>query len=159
GFETGLHSRNLVELRRLLDGAPVWLLGPGRLHWEALQGMGLHTLSDLRALPRSGVARRFTPELLDELDQARGTAPEPQRWIALPPTFDSRLELFARADRSEQLLAGARILLARLIGWAQAHQARIGRFTMRMHHEPRHRSDDRIPPCTTLEIEPAAASA
>ncbi|NRF68775.1 DNA polymerase Y family protein [Aquincola sp. S2] len=159
GFELGPHSTDLAQLCRLLDDAPVWLLGPGREHWDALQGMGLRTLADLRALPRSGVARRFSPELLEELDQARGRAPEPQRWIVAPPQFHSRLELFARADRSEQVIAGAHILLARLVAWAQAQHGRIGRFSLLMHHEPRHRADDRTPPTTCLEIEPALPSA
>jgi protein ImuB len=55
----GTHSADLGALQRLLDDAPVWLLGPGREHWEALQGMGLRQLSDLRHLPRAGLARRF----------------------------------------------------------------------------------------------------
>ena len=151
----GPHSTDLAPLRRWLDAAPVWLLGPGREHWEALQGMGLHTLSDLRKLPRSGVARRFSPELLNELDRARGDAPEPHQWIELPPRFDSRLELFARADTSEQVLAGARVLLARLVAWAQARHGRIPHFSLLMHHEPRHRSDSQIPASTPLDIESA----
>ncbi len=148
----GPHSDNLMVLRRWLDAAPVWLLGPGREHWEALQGMGLRTLGDLRSLPRSGLARRFSPELLNELDRARGDAPEPQRWVTAPPRFDSRLELFARADTSAQLLAGARVLLARLVAWAQALHGRIAAFTLRAHHEPRHRGDSQVPPHSTLEI-------
>jgi len=55
---------------------PVWMLGPGREHWEALQGMGLHTLSDLRQLPRAGLARRFGAGLLDDLDRALGLQPD-----------------------------------------------------------------------------------
>ncbi len=34
-----LHCTELKALRALLDAAPVWLLGPGREHWDALQGM------------------------------------------------------------------------------------------------------------------------
>lgn len=159
---SGPHSTDLLQLRRRLDDAPVWLLGPGREHWEALQGMGLHTLSDLRKLPRSGVARRFSPELLDDLDRARGDRPEPHAWITLPPRFDSRLELFARADTSEQVLAGARLLLARLVAWAQAGHGRVPRFTLRMHHEARHRGEHQVPASTALEValaEPAADAA
>lgn len=155
----GPHGTDLLALGRLLDEVPVWLLGPGREHWESLQGMGLRTLGDLRALPRSGLARRFGPGLLAELDQARGAAPESARWAELPPQFDSRLELFARADTSAQVLAGARVLLARLVAWAQARHARIVRFTLVLHHEPRHRHDARVPPRTALAIEPAEAAA
>jgi protein ImuB len=133
----GAHATQLPALQRLLDAAPVWLLGPGREHWEALQGMSLRTLSDLRALPRAGLARRFGAGLLDELDRALGLKADPRRWLALPEVFDSRLELYARADTAEQVLHGAAVLLARLVAWAQARQARVGAFTLRMLHEGR----------------------
>lgn len=133
---SGAHSTDIDALRRLLDAAPLRLLGAGREHREALQGMGLRTLGDLRTLPRAGLARRFGPALLSELDRARGEAPEPHDWVELPAVFSSRLELFARADGTEQVGAGARILLARLVAWAQARHGRIARFTLCMHHEP-----------------------
>ncbi len=157
GFEIGPHTTDPRLLAQRLDGVPVWLLGPGREHWEALQGMGLHDLSDLRSLPRSGVARRFGPELLQDLDRAYGLQPDPCDWITLPPVFDSRLELFARADTTDQVLHGAAVLLQRLVAWANGQHARVGRFTLRMHHEPRHR-DGGQPLHTTLEIALAEAS-
>ena len=125
-------------LERLLDAAPVWLLGPGREHWEALQGMGLRTIGDLRSLPRSGLARRFGATLLDALDRARGTRADPRVCVRLPDTYSSRLELFARADSAEQVLHGAGVLLARLVAWSAAQQARVCRFTLLMQHERRH---------------------
>lgn len=159
GLEIGPHSTDAAALRRLLDDAPLRLLATGLAQEAALQGMGLRTLADLRTLPRDGLARRFGPALLDELDRARGDAPEPHRWVEAPPCFASRLELFARADTSAQVLAGASILLARLVAWAGARQGRIVRFLLVMHHEPRHRADDQVPPTTTLEIALAQASA
>jgi protein ImuB len=112
--------------------------------------MGLHTLSDLRRLPRAGLGRRFGAGLLDELDRALGLQPDPRRWLELPATFESRLELFARAETSEQVLSGATVLLARLVAWAQARQARVGAFTLRMGHE-RHRQA--TAPATELRVE------
>ena len=74
-----LHCADIAaSAREALDAAPVWLLGPGREHWEALQGMGLRTLGDLRSLPRAGLARRFGEALLNELDRALGTEPDPR---------------------------------------------------------------------------------
>lgn len=131
----GPHTSDLPALRRLLDAAPVWLLGPGREHWEALQGMGLRQLSDLRHLPRSGLARRFGPALLADLDRARGDAPDPREPIVCPPVFEQRIELFTRADTAEQMMAGARVLIARLVAWAGVRQSRVAGFTLRMHHE------------------------
>ena len=146
----GAHATNLPALQALLLQAPVWMLGPGREHWEALQGMGLQRLSDLRTLPRSGLARRFGQDLLDDLDRALGHSPDPRRWLELPVRFDSRLELFARADTTDQVLHGASVLLARLVAWAQARQARVAAFTLRMLHEKaRHTTH----PATELRIE------
>jgi protein ImuB len=145
-------AHSLAELRSQLDALPVWLLGPGREHWEALQGMGLHTLGDLRALPRAGVARRFGEGLLLELDQARGDRAHPLVPLVLPPRFEAGLELHQRADHSGPLLHAAQALLLRLQAWAQARQARIARFVLRMQHEPRHREPADVPPHTELAI-------
>jgi protein ImuB len=149
---------DLATTQRALDAAPVWLLGPGRTHWEALQGMGLRTLADLRCLPRSGVARRFSAALLDELDRAYGSVPDPRISIVLPPVFESRLELFARADTTEQVLYGAGLLLDRLIAWLAAQHAFVCRFTLVMQHEPRWRRDAQTPSETTLELALAESS-
>ena len=146
----GAHATQLPALQALLVKAPVHLLSPGREHADALQGMGLHTLADLRALPRSGLARRFGEALLDDLDRALGLRPDPRRWLELPATFDSRLELFARADTTDQVLHGASVLLARLVAWAQARHARVAAFTLRMLHE---RARHTATPATELRIE------
>lgn len=146
----GPHSTERAALRRLLDEAPVWLLGPGREHWEALQGMGLTRLADLHHLPRSGLARRFGPGLLADLDRARGDLPDPREPIEPPQRFDQRIELFTRADSADQLLAGARVLLVRLLAWAAARQGRIARFALVAHPESRRR-DPTATPCM-LEV-------
>jgi protein ImuB len=134
----GPHATHLPALARLLERAPVWLLGPAREHWEALQGMGLATLADLHSLPRAGLARRFGQVLLEDLDRAFGRAPDPRQWLDLPTRFEAWLELHHRADTTEQVLAAASVLLARLVAWAQARQGRIAAFTLAMKHEPRH---------------------
>jgi protein ImuB len=146
-----LHCADRTALREALDAAPVDLLGPGREHWEALQGMGLRQLGDLRQLPRAGLARRFGAALLDELDRAYGERPDPREPIVLPAAFDSRLELFARADTTEQVLHGAGVLLARLIAWLAARHAFVRRFRLVMHHEPRWR-EAATPTATPLEV-------
>ena len=152
------HCADLSALAERLDAAPTWLLGPGREHWEALQGMGLRRIGDLRRLPRAGISRRFSVALLDELDRALGQRPDPRLWVELPARFDSRLELLARADTTEQVLQGARLLLTRLVAWAGARQLRISRFRLSMHHERRHRSDVATPPATELDIALSEAS-
>ncbi|HMM85697.1 DNA polymerase Y family protein [Azohydromonas sp.] len=154
----GPHAHDMAALRALLDAAPLALLGAARAHAATLQGMGLATLADLRALPRAGLSRRFGEALLDEVDRARGERPDPREWVTLPPRFDARLELATRADGSEQLLHAADVLLARLVAWAQAQHARVAGFTLCMLHEPRHRDRDQ-PAHTALDVALATPSA
>lgn len=133
--QASLHAEGLSALARALDRAPVWRIGPGRAHWEALQGMGLRTLADLRALPRSGLARRFGEALLDGLDRAYGDRPDPRPLARLAERFDSAVELAQRAESVEPLLRGAEVLLNRLAAWLRAHQARTRRLTLVLLHE------------------------
>jgi len=147
-----LHCADMPALQRALDAAPVQLLAAGAEHAQVLQGMGLRTLGELRRLPRAGLARRFGEELLHELDCAFGTRADPRTPISLAPAFDSQLELFARADTTDQLLCGAQMLLARLVAWLSAQHAFVRRFTLLMKHEPRWRRDAQTPSVTTLDI-------
>jgi protein ImuB len=82
-------------------------------------------------------ARRFGPALLADLDRARGDAPDPREPIALPPTFEQRIELFTRADNAEQLMAGARVLIARLLAWARGAACASGSLHAAHAHEER----------------------
>lgn len=147
----GPFASSLSALEALLDQVPLalWCTGPQEL--ESLQGMGLQRLGDLQALPRQGLARRFGPDLLRRLDQARGKVPDPRTWVRLPPAFEARLELFARADTAEQVLHGAQLLLIRLVHWAVASRAQVSRFTLEMLHERRHRDGD-TPACSGLPM-------
>ena len=153
----GAHATQPAALQRLLGGLPVELLdsacAPVPAQAQALQAMGLHTLADLRRLPRAGLARRFGQALLDDIDRACGLLPDPREWLALPATFESRLELHARADTTDQVLHGAAVLLARLVAWAQARQARVAVFTLAMQHERSSRRDADSAAPTELRIE------
>ncbi|MDT7834913.1 Y-family DNA polymerase [Aquabacterium sp. OR-4] len=160
----GPHSTQPQALQPLLDALPLPLLVPDAVAAEALHAVGLRRVGDLAGLPRDGLARRFGPALLRDLDQARGQAPDAHTWLTLPAQFSSRLELFSRADTAAQVLHGAGVLLARLVAWLQARQVRAARFVLVMHHEPRHRRHERQagePPAdrTELEIAPAQPSA
>lgn len=145
-----VHCDDAASLRRALDALPLALLAPDRA--ALLQGMGLATLAELRRLPRAGLARRVGEALLADLDRAYGTRPDPRVTIVLPPGFESRLELFARADSAEQVLHGAAVLIARLAAWLAARHALVRHFTLAMQHEPRWRDDARLPAQTGLTI-------
>lgn len=159
----GPQATRLPALRALLDTAPAALLWPqGAPALELLEGLGVRTLGELRALPRDGVARRLGPAVLAVLDRARGDAPDPQDWVTPPERLAEQLELHARADTTEPLQHAASLLLARLVTWARARQGRVQRCVLALRHEPRHRAADTVPEFTPVEIalaEPAADAA
>lgn len=146
------HCGDLAALQRALDATPVQLLTPEPAHHDAFQSMGLATLAELRRLPRPGLARRYGQALLEALDRAYGDRPDPRVPITLPPSFESRLELFTRADNAEQLVHAAGLLLARLSAWLAAQHAFVRGFVLAMQHEPRWRRDAQVPMQTLLEI-------
>ena len=58
---------------------------------DQLQRLGLRRIGDLIGQPRAGLARRFGRGLVDRLDQAMGSAPEPVSPAAPPERFSVRL--------------------------------------------------------------------
>ena len=123
------------ELPAALADLPVWLLGPGRPHWDALRGIGVTRIADLRQLPRSGIARRFSARLLDEFDRAMGRKPDPRVWFIAPPVFEARLELLARVDHAEALLFAARRMIVQMTGWLAARHAATRTIEFTLVHE------------------------
>ena len=131
GVENGLRR----PLEALLDTLPMDTLSAVHPHRLTLEHIGCRTLGDVRALPRGGVARRFDAQLLQALDQAYGRAPEAHEWVALPDTFEERLELMARVEQAPALLFGARRLLLVLSGWLAARRAGVTAFTLHWAHD------------------------
>lgn len=154
----GLQAPDAAALQRLLDAATLSLLDGAEAHEATWQSMGLRRLGELRRLPRSGVSRRFGEGLLAEIDIAYGTRPDPRTPLVPPPVFHSHLELFARADTTEQVLHGALVLLERLVAWLSARHAFVRRFELQMKHEPRWRQDAGTPQRTVLEVALAGPS-
>lgn len=122
-------------LPEVLDALPMEALSATAPHRVTLAQLGCRTLGDLRRLPRGGISRRFGKELLSALDLVYGLRPEAHRWIELPETFCSRLELMARVETAPALLFGARRLLLQLCGWLAARHAGTTAFVLRWAHD------------------------
>lgn len=130
-----------AEVWSRLSGLPAECLLTGDAHGQAaLQAMGLATLADLRRQPRAGLARRFGQTLLQALDRAHGLVADPREPICPPLQFAEQVDLHARTEHTDALLAGAAVLLARMAAWARARHARVQRFELTLHHETRLRA-------------------
>lgn len=128
-------------LQQHLASLPAECLLPGDANASAaLQAMGLATLADLCRQPRAGLTRRFGQPLLLALDRAHGLVADPREPISPPLQFADRVDLHARTEHADALLAGAAVLLARMAAWARARHARVQRFELTLHHETRLRA-------------------
>lgn len=115
-------ARPVTSLQRLAErldplplDSPPW---PAAWH-QALAGLGLRRLGELRQMPRAGLLARFGAELLQALDRLYGQAPEPFAAFEPPVGFDLRLELTEEIAHVEALA----FPLQRLAGELQAYLA------------------------------------
>ena len=122
-------------LARQLDALPLHTLTAVGQHQATLERVGCRTLGQVRRLPRGALVRRFGTALLAALDQAYGLQPEAYDWIAVPQTFEARLELMARVEHAPALLAGARRLLVQMAGWLAARRCGVRAFTLHWCHD------------------------
>ena len=126
---------NSAELKSRLARLPLELLDYEPDVLDALLAMGLRTLGDCLALPRAGLARRFGPALIAELDRVLGDIPDPRKpWIA-PAGFASRLELPSSVEAVEQLAFGLKRLLGELAAWLAPRSLGVTRLTLELLHE------------------------
>jgi protein ImuB len=152
GFEglvaTGATARAALWLARgardALEALPVCAIAPPAESLALLQSIGVGTLGELMRLPRAAAAARLGQGLLDDIDRALGTLPEPREFFSPPARFAARLELPAPVTQAESLLFAARRLLLQLEGFLAARQAGVRGFTLRLLH--------RSPPETAVVI-------
>lgn len=142
---TGLGALTLVRCeladgfqgpwQKVLDKLPLTALTAVAEHQATLARVGCRTLGDVRALPRGGISRRFSKDLLSALDLAYGLRPETYAWLTIPESFHARLELMSRVESAPALLFGARRLLLQMSGWLQARRLGATAYTFRWCHD------------------------
>ena len=123
-----------ARLEEALAALPVRVLARNADALEALAAIGATRVADVLDLPRAGLARRFGPRLLDDLDRALGRAPDPRTFFVPPATFGARLELPAEVTQAEALLFAARRLFVQLEGFLAARVAGVRRLVLRLFH-------------------------
>jgi protein ImuB len=124
-----------TRFRLLLDSLPAGLLESAQPHLEAIRGIGCKTLADLQRLPRSGIARRFGPDLPTELDRAYGNSPDPQRWLEVPEYFQQKTALMAQVESVELLSIPVQRMIEQMCGWLTSRYAAVLAFSFVLHHE------------------------
>ncbi len=122
------------QLAERLSRLPIMLLDPECAHADMLEAMGLVTLGDYLALPRAGLTRRFGEALLERLDRALGSVPDPRERFEPPAQFSSRLELPAEVHETTALLFAARRLINELEGFLRGRGVGVQQFHLDLLH-------------------------
>ena len=116
-----------------LVALPVAALRLGGKTCIALQRLGLRHISDLLALPRATLSRRFGTDVLLRLDQALGDQPESISSLSQAPHYGVRMTLPDPIGLTGDVMAGTKRLLERLCAKLKANDkgARILQLTLR----------------------------
>jgi protein ImuB len=122
-------------LQGRLAALPIALLDHAHAALDTLSGIGVHTLGDVLALPRDGVARRFGQGLLDDIDRARGALPEARPLFVAPARYQGQIELPSPVEETEALLFAAKRLVTELAGFLQGRGAGVTRLRCDLVHE------------------------
>jgi protein ImuB len=112
---------------------------------STLKAAGITTFGAARALPRAGLARRFGQAVVDTLDRAVGSAPDPRDPYRPPPHFERKLPLPAPVDDVESLGFAVDRLVNDLAGWLLARGLGVVRMSLSLIHE-RYLRERGIPP-------------
>ncbi|QBB70168.1 DNA polymerase Y family protein [Pseudolysobacter antarcticus] len=101
----------------------------------ALKAMGLRRLRDVFRLPRAGLAKRFSPELLDHLDRMRGEAADPLPLHHPAAHFSARMEFDHAIESSETLLFPLRRLLGDFSAYLHGRDSGVQQFDLVLEHD------------------------
>lgn len=129
---------SLTTMQRRLNVLPCSLVPAAAPYYDWLNDIGAKRIGALRQLPRAGLLRRTSKDLVAALDRAYGEAPEMFEWIKLPLQFNARVETFDRVENADALLLGATGLILQLVGWLTSLQQSIRVFTLYLEHERGH---------------------
>lgn len=135
GFTLRRRTLSLKTLHHQLSLLPCDLLLKVAPYLDWLNDIGAYQIGDLRKLPRAGLLRRTSKELIYALDRAYGQEPEIFEWIKPPLQFKSRIELYDRVEHTGSLLYGGTSLILQLVGWLKSLQRSVRVYIILLEHE------------------------
>jgi len=127
-------SADATQLEQAVAALPLTVLACDAEELAALDAIGTTRISDVLALPRDGVARRFGQRLLDDIDRALGRLPEARSFFQAPARFHAAIEMPFEVTQSEALLFAAKRLFLQLAGFLAARSGGVQRITVKLAH-------------------------
>ncbi len=125
---------DLPALQQRLDGLPLEALGWSETLTRSIRAVGVRTIGELLALPRSGRNLRYGPQQGRELDQLLGRAADPRPAFRPPRRYRRRLEPAQETRDSQALLPGFERLFGDLAARLTGHDCGISALDIRLLH-------------------------
>ena len=123
-----------AELPGALAALPLAVTGFEASVLQTCERMGVSTLGELIRLPRDGVARRLTPDVPRQLDEALGRAAQPRRRHVLAERFTDQIDLPAESLTTDSLLPWCAHLLAAQQRFLVQRDAAVAQCRFRFQH-------------------------
>ena len=133
----GLAVRACLRLEDLAERVaelPLFLFDWPAKTLAHLTDLGVLRVRDALALPGDGLARRFGPAVLLDLERLMGRVADPRLPYEPPPRFHGKLELPAEADGVEALLFPLRRMLVELEGVLRGRGCGVQQLTLTLEH-------------------------
>ncbi len=128
----------LIEDLALLAGAlgrlPLATTGWDAARLRTLRSMGVTTVGEALRLPRAGLARRFGPEMVFDLDAALGRCSAPRRAFVRLERFRERCDLEAEIDSVVLLDHALAAMVGRCAAFLIRRQVGVQRLELRLQH-------------------------
>lgn len=143
GTDAPVHVCSTTGLATHLHRLSIHCADPAPAEERTLSTLGVHTLQDLAALPRSGLRRRGLDRLHRMLEQARGELPEPRTLLQLPEAFQDREVLDPIHAQHGYIRVALDTLLERLARFLRRRDQAIETLEVRLIHRhppPTHRT-------------------
>lgn len=122
------------ELQRALMQQPVASLDLAPRAVALMRRLGLRSVGECRRLPRTGLARRFGPAVLEALDRLYAELPEPLPPVQPPRRFDAAQDLPAPLQGVPALLLWLERLLHQLQGLLAGLDAQVEYLELELLH-------------------------
>jgi protein ImuB len=101
---------------------------------SGLEQMGIHSIAELLALPRSGLSRRFGTYFTDYLDRLVGTKPDPQSFISPTANFYHDITFLNDVTNLQSLSFPINRLLSELSEFLSGRQFWVNHMTWHLSH-------------------------
>jgi protein ImuB len=130
--------RVLIEDSALLAGSlarlPVACTAWDADRLQTLRSMGVTSIGELLRLPRAGLARRFSPAAVLDLDIALGRSSAPRRIFVPRERFRERRDFETEIEHAAYLEQALEPVLERCAGFLRTRQAGIQGMELRLQH-------------------------